>query len=219
MSRIDCRALLFDLDGVLVDSTRAVARVWSAWAREHGMDPAETVRRAHGRPSLETIRELLPHADAERENLLVEEAELRDMEGMVALPGSLALARALPDERFGVVTSCTRRLAQKRLEAAGLTPPKHFVTASDIRRGKPDPEPYLMGAERLGLDARDCVVVEDAPAGVRSGRAAGARVIALRTTEQDDALRQAGATWIVDDLASVVAELAADGLRLELQGV
>jgi len=219
MARIDCRALLFDLDGVLVDSTQAVARVWSAWAREHGMDPADTVRRAHGRPSLETVRELLPHADAEAENALVEQAELRDMEGMIALPGSLVLVRALPDERFGVVTSCTRRLARKRLEAAGLAAPKHFVTASDIRRGKPDPEPYLMGAERLGLEARDCVVVEDAPAGVRSGRAAGARVIALRTTETDEVLRDAGASWIVNDLASLVAQVTPDGLRLELKDV
>ena len=217
MARIDCRALLFDLDGVLVDSTRAVARVWSAWALAHGLDPADTVRRAHGRPSLETVRELLPHADAESENALVEQAELLDIEGMAALPGSLALLRALPENRFGVVTSCTRRLALRRLEAAGIAAPRHFVTSTDIHRGKPDPEPYLLGAQSLGLDARDCVVVEDAPAGVRSGRAAGARVVAVRTTTSDAQLREAGASFIVKDLASVVAQVTPDGLSLELK--
>ena len=214
-----CRALLFDLDGVLVDSTPAVARVWTAWALEHGMDPEDTVRRAHGRPSLTTIRELLPDADHEKENTLVEQREIDDTDGVVPLPGTVALLDRIPEDRWAIVTSCTRRLATRRLEAAGLPTPKHFVTASDITRGKPDPEPYLKGALSLGLPARECVVLEDAPAGVRSGRAAGARVIGLRTTAADDALREAGAGWIVDDLASVVAFVTSDGLELDLQAV
>ena len=217
MKRIACKAVLFDLDGVLVDSTPAVARVWSAWAREHGMDPADTVRRAHGRPSIATIRELLPHADAEPENALVEQRELDDMEGMVTLPGALALVRTFPPGHWAVVTSCTKRLAHRRLLTAGLPVPTHFVTASDIQRGKPDPEPYLKGAQSLGLAASDCVVVEDAPAGIRSGRAAGARVIALRTTAQEADLREAGAHWVVDDLSSLVAAVTRDGVELELR--
>jgi len=216
MARISCRGVLFDLDGVLVDSTPAVARVWSAWAREHGMDPTETVRRAHGRPSIATIRELLPGSDAEQENAIVEHRELDDMEGMAALPGAAELLRALPQARWGVVTSCTRRLADRRLQAAGLPVPKHFVTASDITHGKPDPEPYRVGALSLGLPAQECVVIEDAPAGIRSGRAAGARVIAVLTTEKAKALREAGASWIVDDLASLVGVVTSDGLELEL---
>jgi mannitol-1-/sugar-/sorbitol-6-phosphatase len=218
MVRILCRGVLFDLDGVLVDSTPAVARVWSAWARERGMDPADTVRRAHGRPSIETIRELLPHADAEKENALVERRELDDMRGMVTLPGALELLRTLPEASWTVVTSCTRALAIRRLEAAGLPVPRQLVTASDIRRGKPDPEPYLKGAERLGLAARDCIAFEDAPAGIRSARAAGARVIGVRTTAREPELRAAGASFVVDDLSSLSGAPSRDGLRLELQG-
>jgi sugar-phosphatase len=215
--KIQCRGVLFDLDGVLVDSTPAVARVWSQWAREHGMDPEETVRKAHGRPSIATVRELLPEADAEEEDEKIERRELNDMEGMVALPGAVGLLSVLPEDRWGVVTSGTRSLASKRLHTAGLPVPKHFVTASDIRKGKPDPEPYLIGVENLEFPAADCVVVEDAPAGVRSGRAAGARVIALRTTAADDELKEAGANWIVDDLSKVsVTVLNGDGLQLDL---
>ena len=200
-----------------MDSTPAVARVWSEWAREHGLDPEETVRKAHGRPSIATVRELLPEADAEEEDAKIEHREMNDMEGMVALPGAVDLLSVLPEDRWGVVTSGTRPLASKRLHSAGLPVPKHFVTASDIRRGKPDPEPYLIGVENLGFPAADCVVVEDAPAGVRSGRAAGARVIALRTTAGDDELRESGANWIVDDLSKVsVTLLNGDGLELAL---
>ena len=215
--RIECRGLLFDLDGVLVDSTPAVARVWSAWAVEHGFDPERVVHAAQGRPSIATIRELLPQADAEEEDAIVEERELHDMDGMVALPGSVELLSIFPEDRWGVVTSGTRTLASKRLHTAGLPIPKHFVTASDIRKGKPDPEPYLIGVESLGFPAADCVVVEDAPNGVRSGRAAGARVIALRTTARDEELRAAGANWIVDNLASVFGVVTRDGLELELR--
>jgi len=209
--------VLFDLDGVLVDSTPAVERVWAAWAREHGMDPEDTVRRAHGRPSIATIRELLPHADAEEEDAIVEERELHDMEGMVALPGAIELLSVFPENRWGVVTSGTRTLASKRLHTAGLPIPRQFVTASDIRKGKPDPEPYLIGVEVIGFPAAGCIVVEDAPAGVMSARAAGTRVIALRTTAKDAELLAAGANWIVDDLASVCGMVNHSGLELELK--
>jgi mannitol-1-/sugar-/sorbitol-6-phosphatase len=209
--------VLFDLDGVLVDSTPAVARVWAAWAREHGMDPEETVRRAHGRPSIATIRELLPHADAEEEDAIVELRELHDMEGMVALPGAVELLSIFPEDRWGVVTSGTRPLASKRLHTAGLPIPKQFVTASDIRRGKPDPEPYLIGVETLGVAAAECIVVEDAPAGVKSARAAGTRVIAVRTTAKDAELLEAGANWIVDNLASLFGIVNHKGLELEIK--
>ena len=179
---IACRALLFDLDGVLVDSTPAVARVWTAWALEHGRDPEDTVRRAHGRPSLATIRELLPDADHEKENELVEQREIDDTDGVVPLPGTVALLKNDPRGSLGDRDLVHSQARPASAQAAGLPTPKHLVTASDITRGKPDPEPYLKGALSLGLPARECVVVEDAPAGVRSGRAAAARVIGLRTT-------------------------------------
>jgi mannitol-1-/sugar-/sorbitol-6-phosphatase len=203
MTEIICCAMLFDLDGVLADSTPAVERVWHGWALEHGFIPEEVVRRAHGRPSLTTIRELLPDGDHEKENNEVERREIADVADVVALPGAMALLRALPPTRWAIVTSCTRPLAQVRIRAAGLPVPEFLVTSNDIRRGKPHPEPYLKGAEFLRLAPADCVVVEDAPAGIRAGKTAGARVLAVRTTSPEAELRAAGADWIVDDLSSV----------------
>jgi len=201
--QIRCRALLFDMDGVLVDSTPAVARVWTAWANRFGLDPAEVVRQAHGRPSIATIRELLPSADHRAEDQTIEKAEIEDLEDVVALPGTTQLLSALPPDRFAVVTSATRALAVVRLRAAGFAIPKHLVTSNDIQRGKPDPEPYVRGAHILGLPSADCIVIEDAPAGIQSGKAAGSRVLALRTTAPDSALQAAGADWIVTDCSNI----------------
>ena len=203
MIEITCRALLFDLDGVLVDSTPAVARVWTQWALEHGFDPAEVVRQAHGRPSLATVRDYLPDADHELENLKVESCEIADVEGIVALPGARELLASLPRDRWTIVTSCTRPLAEVRIRAAGLPLPEKLLTASDITSGKPHPEPYLKSAKLLGFSPPDCVVFEDVPAGVCSGKKAGARVVAFRTTVADAELRDAGADWIVDGCRSV----------------
>jgi sugar-phosphatase len=221
MTEITCGAILFDLDGVLVDSTPAVIRVWSRWAIAHGFDPDEVVRKAHGRPSIATVRDYLPHADAEAENREVERGEIEDLAGVVPLPGARELLSALPPDRWTIVTSCTRRLAQTRLRAAGLPIPERLVTSSDIKNGKPDPEPYLKGALFLGVPARDCVVVEDAPAGIVAGKAAGARVIACRTTASDSELKNAGADWIVDNCRSISfsSSSAGDTLGLFLMDV
>jgi len=195
--------MLFDLDGVLVDSTPAVERVWRAWALEHGFDPGEAVQRAHGRPSLSTIRDYLPNADHEAENREVERREIADLAGVVAMPGALDLLNALPPEAWAVVTSCTRSLAAARWGAAKLPQPRHWITSNDIVHGKPAPDPYQLGAHRLGLDPRDCLVVEDAPAGIQAGKAAGARVLAVTTTAPEAVLRAAGATWIAPSVASL----------------
>jgi sugar-phosphatase len=201
--QIRCRALLFDMDGVLVDSTPAVARVWSAWANRFGLVPADVVRQAHGRPSMATIRELLPSADHLAEDQAIEKAEIADVQDVVALPGTKQLLDALPPDRFAVVTSASHPLAVVRLRAAGFAIPKHLVTASDIHYGKPHPEPYLRGAQSVGVPPADCVVIEDAPAGIQSGKAAGARILALRTTTPDSALHAAGADWIVTDCSNI----------------
>jgi mannitol-1-/sugar-/sorbitol-6-phosphatase len=201
--KIQCCGVLFDLDGVLVDSTPAVARVWTKWATKHGFVPEEVVRQAHGRPSITTIRELLPHADHEAENREVERGEIEDVEGVIPLPGALELLQAIPQDRWAIATSCTRRLAEVRIRAAGLPLPKHMVTSTDVQRGKPDPEPYIKAARILGFAPADCIVLEDAPAGIRSGKAAGARVLALRTTAPDAELTESGAAWIANDLASI----------------
>ena len=203
MIDITCCGLLFDLDGVLADSTPAVIRVWTQWANEHGFDPAEVVRRAHGRPSMSTIRDFLPHADHDFENQKVESREIADLQGVIALPGAQELLASLPSDRWAIVTSCTRALATVRIRAAGLPFPRNLLTADDITHGKPDPEPYRKGAALLAFQPEDCLVFEDVPAGVRSGKAAGARVVAFRTTVPDPELRQAGADWIVDGCQSV----------------
>ena len=211
-----CSALLFDLDGVLIDSTPAVARVWAGWAIEHDLDPETVVRIAHGRPSRTTIRELLPNADIDREDREVERREMEDLDGVVLLPGARQLLNALPPERWTIATSCTRPLAEVRLRAAGLPIPINMITSSDVKTGKPDPEPYLKAAAKLGRAASDCVVVEDAAAGVRAGKAAGARVIACLTTMNRRDLEEAGADWIIQNCADIAASQAGDGLQLSL---
>ncbi|HTZ49390.1 MAG TPA: HAD-IA family hydrolase [Verrucomicrobiae bacterium] len=207
MTAISCKALLVDMDGVLVDSTPAVARVWSRWALKHNLDPDEVVRTAHGRTSLTSIRELLPHADPEvhlRENRWMERSEIEEIADVTALPGAQQLLATVPPSQLAVVTSSTRDLAEVRLRATNLWPHiQHLVTASDIKRGKPDPEPYLKGAASLHLDPHFCVVIEDAPFGIQAGKAAGARVLAVRTTVEDDVLLAAGANFLINDCSAI----------------
>lgn len=140
---LTCKAILFDLDGVLVDSTAAVERVWTEWALEHGLDPLRIVEQAHGRRSIETVRAVAPQLDAEKENLRVEHMEILDREGVRALPGAAELLRAVPFNRMAIVTSATRALAVARLGYADLPVPDRLVTADDVVNGKPSPEPYL----------------------------------------------------------------------------
>jgi len=221
MIAIRCSAVLFDLDGVLIDSTPAVARVWQRWAVEHGLDPETVVHMAHGRPSRTTIRELLPNANIDRavldkEDREVERREMEDLDGVVLLPGARQLLNILPPERWNIATSCTRPLAEVRLRAAGLPIPKTMITSSDVNIGKPDPEPYLKAAAKLGFAASDCIVLEDTPAGVRAGKDAGARVIAFLTTMIRCDLEDAGADWIVQNCAEITACHDDGGLQLSL---
>jgi sugar-phosphatase len=218
MEKIRCAAILFDLDGVLIDSTPAVERVWAGWAREYGLDPEATVRNAHGRPSIDSIREMLPGADAETENREVERREIEDLDGVVPLPGALHLISTLPPQRWTIATSGTRDLATARIRTAGLPTPAKIITASDITKGKPNPEPYLKAAALLNVPASECVVLEDAPAGVRAGKAAGARVIALRTTATDAELHDAGADFIVNFCSDIAVEsFSSEGIVLTLE--
>jgi len=217
MTLLKCRALLFDLDGVLIDSTPAVARVWHGWATAHGFDPEMVVKMAHGRPSRTTIRELLPNADIDKEDCQVERMEIEDLDGVVPLPGTLRLLDSLPPDRWTIATSCTRQLAEVRLRAAGLPIPRTMITSSDVRIGKPDPEPYLKAASALNYLPADCIVVEDAPAGIGSGRAAGSRVIAFLTTMTRSEIENAGPDFIVRNCKDISAQTDANGLlQLEL---
>jgi len=217
MVEVTCGALLFDMDGVLVDSTPAVARVWTRWALEHGFNPEEVVHNAHGRPSITTLREYLPHADHEAENRLVEQAEIEDVEGVVPLPGTLELLSNLPPDRWAIVTSCTRPLAEARIRAAGLPRPVLFLTSTDVVNGKPHPEPYLRAAAGLSVDPKTCIVIEDAPAGIQAGKAAGSRVIALRTTVDDHHLTEAKADWILNNCSQMSVIGCNNGILLHLR--
>ncbi len=214
MTEIKCASLLFALDGVLINSTPAVTRVWRRWAIEHGFDPDEVVARAHGRPSLTTVKEYLPNSDHEKENREVERREIEDLEGVVPLPGALELLRSLPENRWTIVTSCTRPLAEVRIKAAGLPVPARFITSQDIANGKPHPEPYLKASSMLGFSISDCVVFEDVPAGIQSGKTAGAKVIAFTTTTVEPLLREAGADWILRDCSEVRLLRSAEILKL-----
>jgi len=219
MPQLDCSALLFDLDGVLINSTPAVARVWRRWALEHGFDPAEVITRAHGRPSLTTVREYLPHSDHEAENREVERREIEDLAGVVPLPGALELLASLPPARWTIVTSCTRPLAEVRIKAAGLPVPPRLITSSDITHGKPHPEPYRNAAAMLGFPAEECIVVEDVPAGIKSGKSAGARVIAFLTTLAAPELQAAGADYILRNCADIHLLGSHPRLTLRLQAI
>jgi sugar-phosphatase len=217
MQTVKTKALLFDMDGVLINSIPAVTRVWTRWAEQHGFDAREVVHRSHGRPSITTLRELLPNADHHAENRIIEQAEMEDLEGLVPLPGAQELLLSLPSDTWTIVTSCTRPLAEVRLRAAGLPLPRHFITSNDITHGKPHPEPYLKGAESLGFPATDCIVVEDVPAGIASGKSAGSRVIALTTTTSEGELRAAAADWILPNCAAIHFIAREDaGLHLRL---
>lgn len=221
MVELTCEGLLFDLDGVLVDSTPAVARVWTKWAIAHGFDPEETVRKAHGRPSIATIRDLLPGSDYVKENEVVLRGEIEDTEGVIPLPGARELLESVPATSWALVTSCARPLAEVRLNAAGLPVPGKMITSDDVRVGKPDPEPYLKGAALLGVSGSRCVVFEDAPAGIRAGKGAGALVIALRTTAEDHELETAGADWVIggyNEIAVTSLDHGSRALKLSIKG-
>jgi sugar-phosphatase len=208
------KAILFDMDGVLMDSTPSVERVWRTWAAMHGLDPEWVAGQAHGRRSIETIRAVAPKMDAEKENIAVEQMEIDDKEGVTALPGAAELLAHLPPDRFAIVTSATRPLAVARLGYAGIPVPRHIITANDVLRGKPSPEPFLKGAALLGFDPSDCLVFEDSPAGVSSARSAGMRTIALQTTYPADQLQAANA--IIGNLGDVKATLRDGNIILQL---
>lgn len=193
MPTFSCSAILFDLDGVLCDSTGAVDREWREWARRKGVDPEAVMAIAHGVRTIEVIRMVAPHLDAEAEADAIENDEASDQAGVSVMPGAAELLRSIPPGRWGVVTSGSRLLASARLPFCGLPVPDVLVTSDDVTNGKPHPEPYLKGAERLGFDPADCLVIEDAPAGIQAARSAGMKVIGITSTYAADALVQADA--------------------------
>jgi sugar-phosphatase len=179
---IECDAVLFDMDGTLVDSTEVVERHWTRWASRRGIDVAPILAVSHGRPTIETLRLVAPQWATEDEAARIDDEEARDPQGIRPVAGATELVASMPPGRWAVVTSAHRELAVTRLAAAGFPLPDVLVTVDDVTLGKPDPAPYLQAARQLSVPASRVVVVEDTPVGVQAGLAAGATVIGVTTT-------------------------------------
>jgi sugar-phosphatase len=212
MPTFHCSAILFDLDGVLIDSTTTIARRWSMWAERQGLDPRKVMEVVHGRRTVEVIALVASHLDAAAETIAIEQSVNDDADP--AMPGALDLLQSLPAGSWCVVTSGTRNLAMARMRLAALPLPLVMVAADDVKKGKPDPEPYLKGAESLGFAASQCIVIEDALAGVRAAHAGKMDVIAMATTYTPDELKEADA--VVSGLAQIRVTLSQGKLRVEV---
>ena len=199
--QLRCKGILFDMDGILISSLGSVERSWTKWALMRGVDPEYACRIAHGCRSIETVAILRPDLDAETENLIVENFEIEDTDGVSVLPGVQQLLAALPRERWTVVTSATGPLARVRLAAGNIPAPENIITAEMVADGKPHPAPYLAGAALLGLKPEECVVFEDAASGTKAGHAAGCMVVATTFSHSVESL--AAAHYLIEDLTGV----------------
>lgn len=202
-------AFLFDMDGTILNSIAAAERVWGDWAQRQGLDVVEFLPKMHGQRGVDTIRKLnLPGVDPEHESALIAEAEIADTKGVVPIPGALEFLASLPPERWAIVTSSPIALAKARLDAAGLPMPRFIVTSEDVKVGKPNPQCYILGAERLGVSTDKCLVFEDVLAGVQAGEAAGSDVVVITATHSHP-VETAHTT--IKDYLGVEAHIGDDG--------
>lgn len=208
-------AFLFDLDGTLLTSIEAAERVWTAWAIQHDVDVPSFLSTIHGRRAEDTVRAARPDLDVEKEAQAVTEAEIADVAGVRAIPGAAAFLAALPQDRWAIVTSAPHVLASRRLEAAGLPVPDIFITAEQVKNGKPSPEGFVRAAKALGVDVTDCLIFEDAPAGLEAAKRAGAEAFVIRSTHTHPiAPSLAGAS----DYLPLRVTVGGDGLALWTSG-
>jgi sugar-phosphatase len=203
------RGILFDMDGVLISSTGADERCWLQWAKHHGMEGTFALQSTHGRRALDTLRALRPDLDPVIEQRRLEDYDAEDHSGLIILPGVETLLASLPADRWTIVTSATTRLLEGRLNYARLPIPAVLVAAERVANGKPHPEPYLTGAKLLGFSPADCLVIEDSPAGIASGKAAGCKVLAVLSSHTQAELT--GADWFVASLEQVSVSAQQDG--------
>ena len=198
-----------------MDSTGSVTRQWQMWAEEQNIDPQRVVEIAHGVRTIEIIRTLAPHLDAATEVARIEKREASDHQGVAVVPGAANLLKAIPESRWCVVTSGTRYLATSRLKLANLPTPKVLIAADDVSKGKPDPEPYLMGAKLLGMNPAECLVIEDAPAGIRAAHAGGMKAIGITSTYPASELQEADA--VVQKLAQIKVRSVGQNLTVNVE--
>jgi sugar-phosphatase len=200
---ISCKAILFDLDGVLIDSTSCIERHWQEWAQKHDIDLVKILQNAHGVRTIETMKIVAPHLDIEKEAAQFTANEILDTEGVVAIPGAKTLIDQIPTNQWTIVTSGSYDLVQARLKKSRLPMPKAIVTADSVSQGKPSPEPYLVGAKNLDISINECCVIEDAPIGVRAGKNAGAMVVGVLSTHSREELLGAGVDYLIDNLGQI----------------
>ena len=209
-----CKAILFDLDGVLVDSTECVERTWRNWAIRHRLNPETVIAMAHGRRMSETVQLVAPELSDDAELATLAASEATTSEGIYEIAGASELLQALPSDKWAVVTSGIRAVAEFRLRHTRLPVPSVMICADEIARGKPDPEGYLSAAARLGHSAADCIVIEDTTAGIESAHAAGMRVIAIASTYPRERLSTADA--VVERLTDLSVILDRDQIRIDI---
>jgi sugar-phosphatase len=213
---IRCKGILFDMDGILISSLGSVERSWTKWAEMRGIDPEYACSVTHGCRAIDTVRKLRPDLDSEAELKVIEDLEVADNEGLTVLPGVLKLLAALPKDRWTVVTSATERLARVRLAAGGVPVPERLITANQVTKGKPHPQPFLEGAALLGFAPDECVVFEDSSSGTVAGRAAGCIVVATTFSHSIESLD--AAHHLIEDVTGICVEALAgdEGLVLTL---
>jgi len=209
---IETKGVLFDMDGVLVSSIGSVVRCWRRWCEMYDVPNANLFEFPHGVRAIDIIKQLRPDIDVEEGLRVIEDMEIEDTEDLKVLPGVKELLESLPQERWAIVTSATKRLLLGRLKVAGLPVPERIISGDMVVKGKPDPEPYRRGAELLGFRAEECIVVEDAPSGVGAGKAAGCRVLGVLGTHTEEELRETD--WIVASLEGLRVKVGVEELEL-----
>lgn len=213
MKTLNCRAMLFDLDGTLIDSASRIQRLWQDWGRRHGIAPQSILDVMHGRRAGETISLVAPHLSIKDEVYALETDEISDMNGVKPYSSARELLRKLSTKQWAIVTSGSLRVVEARMDHVGLPRPGIFITGDDVKAGKPAPDGYLLAASRLNLNPGDCVVIEDAPAGIQAGWAAGMKVIAVATALSGEALNQADV--VIQQLADI--KLTVTGREIQIQ--
>lgn len=215
MMEFYCKGIIFDLDGVLVDSDAVFDKYWRIWAAERGVAFEGIAAVHHGIPAIRTVGIVAPHLDAAREAKILEGMAAGDMDGHLAYPGAHELLADLPMGKWAIATSSPRELAIPRLLHLGLPIPRALVTINDVARGKPAPDPYIEAARQLAIPPQDCLVIEDAPAGIEAAQAAGARVIAVASTNTRQSLQQAEA--VVQSIKDIAITAVEDGFCIRIQ--